>query len=70
MTTYTTVQGDMFDGIAHRVMGSEKYKPALMKANPKHIGYYIFPDGVKLTIPDIDTEADNSMLPPWKVAAG
>lgn len=70
MTEYVTVQGDMFDGIAHKLMGNEKHKDLLMRDNPAHIGTYIFPDGVKLTVPEIETPTDEDALPPWRRVSG
>ena len=70
MKTYTTVQGDMFDGIAHKTLGDVKYKDIVMRANPKHIGTYIFPGGIKLMIPDVDESVSDADLPPWKQVAG
>lgn len=49
--TYLTVQGDMFDSIAHREMGSAAFAPELMKANERYREVYIFSGGVELTIP-------------------
>lgn len=67
---YTTVQGDMFDGIAYKTLGDVKYKDAVMRANPNFIGTYIFPSGIVLTIPDVDESVSNADLPPWKKVAG
>ena len=36
MKTYTTVQGDMWDSIAHRQMGSTDYTDIIMNANHRH----------------------------------
>lgn len=66
---YRTVQGDMWDAIAYRVMGSTDYTGALMAANRAHVGTYIFPAGVELTIPDVATVTSDD-LPPWKQAMG
>ncbi len=68
--TYTTIQGDMFDDIARKTLGSEKYKDAVMRENPDHIGNYIFPAGMTLTIPEIDASESEDALPPWRRAAG
>lgn len=67
-TSYTTAQGDMWDLIAKRKLGSESYMVALMEANPAYMETVIFPAGVTLTIPDIDTTSSTSSLPPWKVS--
>lgn len=69
--TYTTVQGDMWDGIAYGKMGSVSYTDKLIRANQEHVGYYILPAGVILILPDVDTTADDlSALPPWKKVTG
>lgn len=65
MTTYKTISGDMWDVIAKRELGSERYTSKLMEANPDYLDIVIFPAGVKLTIPDMDLRKP-SILPPWK----
>lgn len=67
--TYTTMQGDLWDAIAFREMGSASLTSALMRANLQYVDTYIFPAGVELTIPDAE-EPDAGSLPPWKEAAG
>lgn len=66
--TYTTVQGDMWDGIAYRQLGSVAYTGELMAANKQYRDYYIFPAGVVLELPEAERlpEADTGTLPPWK----
>jgi phage tail protein X len=63
--TYTTVQGDHWDAIAHSQMGSTKYTDALVRANQAHIGMFVFPAGVVLTIPEVEEKTDIT-TPPWK----
>ena len=63
--TYTTSQGDTWDIIALRQMGSEKYMSLLIEANPKYNQVVIFPAGVAMVIPDAPVVTANS-LPPWK----
>lgn len=70
MKTYTTVQGDMWDSIAYAQLGSCAYTDKLMSANMEHLDIYIFPAGVLLTIPDVDTTMDDDSLPPWKEVRG
>ena len=65
MKTYRTVQGDMWDSIAYRVMGGCKYTDLLITANQEHVKTFIFDAGAILTIPDIPSEYANP-LPPWK----
>ena len=55
--TYTTVQGDRWDSVAYKQLGSCAYAPNLMAANPQHLGYFVFPNTETQT---------SSTLPPWK----
>ena len=41
--TYTTIQGDMWDKIAHEQMGSTLYMDKLVKANIRHAATFVFP---------------------------
>ena len=66
MRTYTTVQGDMWDHIAHDKLGSVRHTGALLRANWQDLGYYIFPAGIVLTLPEVEEEAAAVSLPPWK----
>lgn len=63
--TYTTIQGDMWDSIAYKVLGNEKYTDKLIQCNLQYCHIVIFPAGIVLDIPEIEAEfmAD---LPPWK----
>ncbi len=63
--TYITIQGDMWDGIAFRVLGSEYYMSELIDANPEHRETVIFSANVVLTIPEIVIPVSQN-LPPWK----
>lgn len=63
--TYQTISGDMWDKIAYEEMGSSFYADRLMKANPEHLHYFVFPAGIVLTIPAIGEE-DAEGLPLWK----
>ena len=63
--TYNTVQGDRWDSVAYKQLGSCAYAPNLMAANPQHLGYFVFPAGIVLTLPDTETQT-SSTLPPWK----
>ena len=68
MSSYTTKQGDMWDIIAQSQYGTISVVDKLMMANTQHIGTYIFPAGIVLDIPELDTdEIEESNLPPWKV---
>ena len=68
MTSYTTIQGDTWDGIAFRLWGREHLMSALLQANPDHADTLIFPAGVSLAVPDVDlstTIQPMTELPPW-----
>lgn len=61
---YKTKSGDVWDAIAKEVYGSESYTSFLMANNQQHLDYFIFPDGIKLTIEDLPQE--ESLLPDWR----
>lgn len=65
MKTYITIQGDTWDMIAYKMMGSEYYMDKLINANPRHINTAIFEAGIILIIPAIDIPVATN-LPPWK----
>ena len=65
MTKYTTIAGDMWDGIAYKTLGDEAYTDKLTKQNPEYRRLFLFPAGIVLTIPDPD-EKVSAELPPWK----
>ena len=67
--TYITIQGDMWDSIAFSQRGSVAYTDKLMNLNPQHLGYYTFPAGIVLKLPD-PVENVNDAMPPWKQVAG
>jgi len=62
---YTTIQGDMWDGIAKKTLGSEYYMSNLIDANPDYRETVIFSANVRLVIPDVATPIPKK-LPPWK----
>jgi len=63
--TYTTIQGDTWDGISFRTLKSEYYMSDLIEANHQHREIVIFPAGIVLIIPVIETPVSQN-LPPWK----
>lgn len=65
MSTYTTVQGDTWDGVAFKLFGNHGSMLALMEANQPLIDWMIFPNGVVLAIPEIP-EPVNDKLPFWR----
>lgn len=65
MSTYITTQGDTWDMIAYRKLGSTDYTDQLICSNLEHVGTLLFPAGVTLRLPEI-TEKVSDNLPPWK----
>lgn len=65
MTKYTTIAGDMWDGIAYKTLGDETYTDRLIQLNPQYRRIFIFPAGIMLQIPEAETRI-SSDLPPWK----
>lgn len=68
MISYTTIQGDTWDGIAFRLWGREHLMDALLQANPDHADVLFFPAGLTLAVPDVDLDATIqpvTELPPW-----
>lgn len=63
--TYTTSQGDTWDTIAFKQMGSCERTRDLMWANRSYLDYYTFPAGIVLTIPEVSAEV-SATAPPWK----
>jgi phage tail protein X len=65
MDTYTTIQGDMWDSIAYKVYGSEKYMGILMQSNMELLDIFIFSAGTVLTVPALLPEAETN-IPAWR----
>ena len=65
MRKYTTVQGDMWDGIARKVYGHERYMNVLLTANKEYRDIWVFPFDVVLNCPDVEVVRPNR-LPPWR----
>lgn len=70
--TYTTVQGDMWDSVAYCQLGSVAYTDLLMRQNLQYHDIYIFPAGIVLELPEVNTVTDiaTDTLPPWKQVTG
>lgn len=66
MKTYTTVQGDMWDMIAYKTLGSVSLTDKLMMANRRYLSFFTFPAGIVLTLPEVKNESGIEGLPPWK----
>lgn len=66
MRTYTTQQGDAWDGIAFDIYGSEKYMGLLVDANPDLVDVLVFSNGTVINVPDIPDETPEG-LPSWRM---
>ena len=66
MAKYTTVQGDTWDMIAYRRMGSEKLMDQLIDSNSEHRNIVFFSAGVVLEIPEIASPITINPVPPWQ----
>ncbi len=65
---YKTSQGEMWDYIAYKVYGNEKYMNMLLEANQQYRNYVRLPGGLSLVCPEItNTSSDSTFLPPWAV---
>jgi phage tail protein X len=62
---YITVSGDMWDSVAYKIWGNEMYTDKLIKSNLQYKNVFIFPAGITLNIPGIETKT-SADLPPWK----
>lgn len=63
--TYTTIQGDMWDGIAKRLYGEESCLNLLLEANQKYSDIVVFPAGITLIVPEYE-KTSAKLLPPWR----
>lgn len=70
MKTYTTKQGDMWDIIAAKQLGSSSCVGQLIMANLSKCGYFVFPAGIKLIIPEIEIAEAVRNNPPWREVSG
>lgn len=65
MRNYTTIQGDMWDGIARKVYGYERHMNVLLDANPEYRDIWVFPSDIVLKCPEVSA-VKPSRLPPWR----
>lgn len=68
---YTTISGDTFDLVAWKMYGRESLADKIMEANMDKLDYLIFPDNLKLKIPDPSkfiSEAAASDTPEWRTS--
>lgn len=62
---YITNQGDTWDKIAYNVYGNELYADKLILANIKYVGFFIFPEGIVLSVPEVEDEVEEN-VPEWR----
>ena len=65
-STYTTIQGDTWDGMAYKLYGDEKYMGNLIEANWAYADIMLFSAGTTLTVPDLPEDEDDDNLPIWR----
>ena len=53
-TTYKTVQGDMWDSIAHKLAGTEEVTAQLIEANLDKSDIMVFSAGIELVVPEFN----------------
>ena len=64
---YKTVQGDTWDIVSKKQYGTEKHMSLLIQNNPEYSEIVIFPAGIILKTPEIETSLSRLQgLPPWK----
>jgi len=66
MGTYTTREGDQWDLIALRTLGSELHADLLMKANMEWLDIFTFGHGVVLRVPELPEKAAAAGMPGWR----
>lgn len=66
MLSYTTTQGDMWDLIAYKTLGSERYMSIIIEANEQYIDTVVFKEGITLSVPQGNTSVSRR-LPPWVI---
>ena len=68
MRTVITVQGDTWDTIAFRVYGNVLRTQELMQAreNIRLLDIQVFPAGVAVAAPDVETPTVEDGLPEWR----
>jgi len=66
MNTYSTIQGDSFDGISKKIYQDEAFAGDIIQANPDYANTVIFSAGVILIIPPKPAPSGADNLPPWR----
>lgn len=68
MDTYTTIQGDTWDMIAHKCYGDAKKAHHLMQArqNIRLLDYQVFPTGITVVVPVLQDDDYEDDVPDWR----
>lgn len=61
---YKTKSGDVWDQIAKEMYGDESCVSFLMANNQEYLGFFVFPEGICLTVEDLPE--DETALPDWR----
>lgn len=69
MTTATTQQGDTWDILAFRLLGSEVFVDKLLQINPTLRDVAVFSAGQTINVPDLPAQTDEN-LPLWRRTSG
>lgn len=66
--TITTIMGDTWDTIAHRVYGNALRAQDLMETreNIRLLDYQVFPTGIIVTTPEVADREAAEDLPEWR----
>lgn len=65
MAIYKTVSGDEWDEICYKHYGTEMVMDKVIHANPKYMDLVVFPAGIVLDMPEIETVQTTQNKPPW-----
>ena len=66
MVTYTTIQGDTWDGIAYKLYEDERYMKALIEANLDYADTLVFSAGIELSCPELEYLVVTEDVPFWR----
>lgn len=61
---YITKSGDVWDSIAREEYGDESCVSFLMSNNQEKLEYFVFPEGIRLTVEELPEDAGS--LPDWR----
>lgn len=65
-STYTTILGDTWDGMAYKLFGDEAYMGLLLEENPQYRDVLVFSAGTVLDVPELEEPEVDEELPIWR----